>query len=300
MTISLKAMMAGLSAGLCLVPAAFAQAGNCEALRVQTDTLVKSYASTAAGLSQKLATFNAEAEALAGVYTGQAETIAMFQSISSGAVEGSASEIISAEDGRLDEPAMRQAGERLSAAIDAVNTHLDTLAVQKPAMEAALGILESQCIGQPATQADGAVQPVPADMPAMPATDAPAPSANPQAQKIPTVFANYWKHEASGRVYEGDGEKLLRNGNTAVEVDCDGFGTVRGQPGKLCVGEWFDQAGNAAGEYRAVYVINSETKLPMLHGELTALSDPDTWSPWDFYEMTEAQAEAEGLVEAAP
>ena len=311
MTISLKAAMAGLAAGVCLVPAAAAQAGNCEALRVQTDTLVRSYAATAAGLGQKLDRFNAEAEALTGVYAGQAGMIEMFQSISSGTAEGSASEVIAAEAGRIDESAMREAAGRLSAAMDAVNTHLDTLAVQKPAMEAALGILESQCMvqvdapetGTPETAGmpeTGGVQTVSAGAAPDPASAAPATPANPQAGKIPTMFANFWKHAASGRIYEGAGHTLLRNGNLAVDVDCDGFGTVREQPGKLCQGKWFDQAGTEAGDYRAVYVINSDTKLPMLHGELTTLANPGNWTPWDFYEMTEAEAEQEGLVESAP
>lgn len=291
MTISVKGVIAGLATGAFLLPAAVAQADNCSALKAQTDTLVQSYANTAIGLNAKLVAYNEKSAALTEVYESQMDVISVFEAISTGDTEGSASEIIGAEESRLDDAAMREAAEQLKASIADINIVLDTLAVQKPAMEAALGILESQCpnLGE---------EEVPDAAPAI-ASAGPG-AGNPVPEKIPTVFLNYWKHDASNRVYKGEDASLLRNGNVAVKVDCDGFGTVRDQPGKLCVGEWYDQSGNRAGDYRAVYVINSSTKLPMLMGELTTQANPTAWTPWDFYEMTQAQAEQEGLIEIAP
>ncbi|WP_233350168.1 hypothetical protein [Henriciella mobilis] len=279
-----------LLAGSVILPGALAQTDNCTALRAQTDTLVQSYAATAAGLASRLEAYDAASQALAGVYDGQSTRVELYEAIAAGTLEGSPSDILGAEDGRLDDAAMRESAAALIAAIEGVNVHLDTLAVQKPAMEAALGILQDQC-----AEAEVA----PASPAAVTAAAAPAGN-NPAAGPIPIVFTNFWKHEASGRIYEGRGQDFYRDDKLAVKLSCDGFGTVREQPGKLCEGEWFDQSGKRGGDFRAVHIVNADTKLPMLQGELTTPSNPDSWAPWDFYEMTREQAEAAGLVDVAP
>lgn len=279
-----------LLAGSAFLPGALAQTDNCAALRTQTDTLVQSYASIAAGLSTRLEAYEAASEALSGVYDTQSMRVELYQAIAAGTLEGSASDILGAEEGRLDDAAMRDSAAALIAAVEDINAHLDTLAVQKPAMEAALGILQDQC---------AEVALAPAAPAAVTAAAAPAGN-NPAAGPIPIVFANFWKHEASGRIYEGRGQEFYRDGKLAVKLSCDSFGTVREQPGKLCEGEWFDQSGNRGGDFRAVHIVNADTRLPMLQGELTTQSNPDTWAPWDFYEMTREQAEAAGLVDVAP
>ena len=281
---------AGLLIAAVNLPGAFAQTDNCAALRVQTDTLVKSYAGTAAGLAGKLEAYDAASEALSGVYDAQSVRVELYEAIAAGTLEGSASDILGAEEKRLDDAAMRESAAALVAAIEGINAHLDTMAVQKPAMEAALGILQDQCAG-----ADDA----PAELVEAPAAAAPAGN-NPAAGPIPVVFANFWKHEASGRIYQGRGQEFYRDGKLAVKLSCDSFGTVRDQPGKLCQGEWFDPTGKRGGDYRGVHIVNADTRLPMLRGELTTPSNPDTWAPWDFYEMTREQAEAAGLVDVAP
>lgn len=117
---------------------------------------------------------------------------------------------------------------------------------------------------------------------------------NPVAPVIRTTFVNLWTHPGTGRVYEGRDQSFLRNGQVVVDLDCEGFGMVRGQMGQTCQGQWFDQTGKASGEYRGVYVVNSESRLPMLVGELTTRAAPETWTPWDLQEMTPSEARAAG------
>ncbi len=293
--------LAGLVIAIAGTSGAQAQASDCDALRAQTDKLIRSYARSAGGLSDRIAAFETSSAALSAIYNGAVDKVTALSAVASEASGQSPSQALGTDGIMLDEAGMKSGAANLAASVDAIDLMLDTLSFQGEAMQAALGILESQCAGASLKSDPASAQLVSADMPPIttpaPATPMPgAPSSsNPVAPVIPTIFTNYWTHADSGRVYEGRDQTLLRNGKVAVALKCDGFGTVREQMGKICQGQWFDQSGSAAGDFRAVYVINAASKLPMLVGELTTMSAPDTWMPWDFLEMTPAEAEATGL-----